>query len=111
MSKSKSVSDEMVAVTMVPYDEDIPQSQLRLPVSLQSVEANATRRLFDVGMPDLRPEERLRWALGVVDWNLEVQLPHAICVRRSLRSRDKDRKLGQVFGHRRIAVRMQVIWR
>lgn len=51
-------------------------------------------------MPNFRPEGGLGWALGIIQWDLEVQLPDTFGIGRPLGTRQEDGELGEVIRHR-----------
>lgn len=55
-------------------DEDVPQSQLRLPISLERLDTYCTSCWVYVGMEDFRSEVRCWRRLRIIFRNIELEL-------------------------------------
>lgn len=54
------------------------QRQLAVPIALERLNAYTKSLRVDIGVEDGRSEVRSRWLFGVVGWDVEMELPHAL---------------------------------
>ena len=82
------------------YNEHIAQSELRLPIPLQRINADTAAILFHIGMPYARTKGSLGRTLRVVFRNLQAKLPKPLRIRCALWSGEQDNELCKVIWNR-----------
>jgi hypothetical protein len=79
-------------------NQHIPQGQLRIPVSLQRLDTDASTLRINIRMEDGRSEVGGRRALWVLGWNGQVKFPDALGERCAQRAGEEDVEVGERVG-------------